>query len=39
MKNMKKIVRELVNFYKSTNESYIPIYNGDELLTFGKVIR
>lgn len=36
MKKFKKIVRGMVNFYKSNNENYVPIYTGDKLLGFGK---
>ena len=38
MKKFKKLVRGMVNFYKSVNDNYIPIYTGDELLGFGKMV-
>jgi len=36
MKNLKRIVRGMVNYYKSNNENYVPIYTGEKLLGFGK---
>lgn len=39
MKNLINIGKWLINNYKSNNDNYVPIYSGDELLSFGKVAR
>ena len=39
MKKLINGVKLIVNIYKSNNDNYVPIYSGDELLSFGKVAR
>ena len=39
MKKLIKGVELIINLYKSNSDNYVPIYSGDELLSYGKVAR
>ena len=39
MKNFKRIVKGLVDYYKSTSDNYVPIYVDTILSSYVKVVR
>jgi len=39
MKNFKRIVKGLVDYYKSTSDNYVPIYIDTSLSSYVKAVR